>query len=272
MSLGWASYPALALVGLAAGTLNVIAGGGSFVTLPVMIFLGLPPTVANGTNRIAILVQDVAAVWGFERRKLVPWRWTVRAGLPAVVGALLGSWVAVHIGDASFRRILSLLMVVVSLASLWRPGSRKARKGAGSPDEGGADATMDPPDGAPAPPDGLAARFALGAGFFAVGVYGGFVQAGTGLLFLAVALWADFDLVRGNALKVLIILLWTPVSLFLFAASAKVDWGAGLALAVGNLVGALAGVHLTVLKGHRWVRRVVTGTVIVFAVALWLLP
>lgn len=256
MTWGWLSYVALAGVGVAAGALNVIAGGGSFLTLPAMIFLGLPPTVANGTNRIAILVQNVGAVWGFQRRKLVSWRWLLRAGLPALVGALLGAWLATLIGDRSFERILSVLMVVVALGSLWRPASAATGEREGAPDA----------------PRGGWRRAGLAAGFSLVGVYGGFVQAGTGFLFLAVLTWAGFDLVRGNALKVLVILLWTPLSLWVFAAHGQVAWAPGLALAAGNLSGALLGVRLTVLKGHAWVRRVVTVAVIAFAIVLWLVP
>jgi uncharacterized membrane protein YfcA len=249
----WWTYPALAAVGVVAGTLNVVAGGGSFLTLPAMIFLGLPPTVANGTNRIAILVQNAGAVWGFHRRRLVTWRWLLRVILPAAAGAVVGAWLAVRIGDQSFKRILSVFMVVVSLASLWRPSARE---------------TPDPPG----VPERLGARIALGAAFFLVGAYGGFVQAGTGFLFLAVLAWAGFDLVRGNAMKVLAILLWTPLALWQFAAGGQVEWLVGVALAAGNLSGAVIGVRLTVLRGSRWVRRVVTVTVIGFAVALWLMP
>ncbi len=283
MTHPWWSYPALALVGLAAGALNVIAGGGSFLTLPAMIFLGLPPTVANGTNRIAILVQNAGAVWGFQRRRLVAWRWLVRAAVPAVLGALLGAWLAVRVGDRAFEHILAVLMVVVSLVSLWRPGSgagsaegaaRRPGDGTDRPEErgDGADEPAPVPAAEPPPPAGRGARLALAGGFFLVGVYGGFVQAGTGFLFLAVLAWAGFDLVRGNALKVLVILLWTPLALWQFAASGQVDWLLGLALAAGNLSGALVGVRLTVLKGSRWVRQVVTVTVIAFAVLLWVLP
>lgn len=268
MSHPWWSYPALACVGLVAGALNVIAGGGSFLTLPAMIFLGLPPTVANGTNRIAILVQNAGAVWGFHRRRLVVWRWLLRAALPAVAGAILGAWLAVRIGNESFKHILSVLMVVIALVSLWRPGGGTKEDGEGAADEPPAGDDAPPP----APPVGAGARLALAGGFFVVGVYGGFVQAGTGFLFLAVLAWAGFDLVRANALKVLVILLWTPLALWQFAAGGQVEWLLGLALAAGNLSGALVGVRLTVLKGSRWVRRVVTVTVIAFAVLLWLLP
>jgi uncharacterized membrane protein YfcA len=109
----------------------------------------------------------------------------------------------------------------------------------------------------------------LAAGFFWVGIYGGFVQAGVGFLILAATTLAGLDLVRGNALKVLVVLVFTPLSLALFAIDGKVDWLLGAVLAAGHLAGALIGVRLTVLKGHRWVQQVVTATVVVFAVLLW---
>jgi len=243
MDGGWA-HLALFAAGAAAGTINVIAGGGSFLTLPLMIFLGLPPTVANGTNRVAILVQNVGAVWGFHRHRLVEPRWLAVAAVPALAGAGLGTWAAVEIGDAAFRRVLALLMVAVTLWTLWDPLSGRR--------------------GEPALRGPL-----LGLAFFVVGLYGGFVQAGIGFLLIAVVTLAGLDLVRGNALKVLVVLTFTPLSLALFAASGKVVWDLGLALAAGNLTGALVGVRLTVLKGHAWVKRVVTAAVIVFAVLLW---
>ena len=89
MTGDWWEYAALFAVGAVAGALNVIAGGGSFLTLPLMIFLGLPPTVANGTNRVAILVQNVGAVWGFHRHRVVEWRWLGMAAPPAIIGAVL---------------------------------------------------------------------------------------------------------------------------------------------------------------------------------------
>ena len=252
-------YPALFVAGVVAGALNVIAGGGTFLTLPLLIFAGLPPTVANGTNRVGILIQNVGAVWGFDRhrvleRSLVPW-----TALPSVVGAALGSWAALVTGDETFQRVLALLMVVISLWTLWDPIGRRARRASG----GGAEP-------APASPLDRRRKWLLAAAFFAVGIYGGFVQAGVGFLILAATTLAGLDLVRGNALKVLVVLAYIPLSLAIFAWQGKVVWGLGLVLAAGHLAGAFLGVHLTVLKGHRWVQRVVTVAVIAFAIKLWL--
>lgn len=111
----------LFLAGLVAGTLNVIAGGGSMLTLPLMIFLGLPPTVANGTNRVAILIQNVGASWSFHRRKLISREWLILAVPPAVVGAVLGTLVAVRIGDLAFQKILAVILVGAAAWTVWRP-------------------------------------------------------------------------------------------------------------------------------------------------------
>ena len=103
-----------------------------------------------------------------------------------------------------------------------------------------------------------------------MGLYGGFVQAGVGFLILAVTTWSGLDLVRGNAVKVLAVLLFTPLSLGIFAWQGQVHWPSGLALAVGMLAGGEIGARLTIGKGERWVRRVVTAAILVFAVKLWL--
>lgn len=251
MPEAWPELALLFAVGTIAGTLNVIAGGGTLLALPVMIFLGLTPTVANGTNRVAILIQNIAAVWRFHRHQIIDWRWLGLAAVPAVFGAVLGTWAAVEIGDAAFRRVLAAIMIAVALWTLWDPLRRRP--------------VGDSLDAA----DSKRGRLVLGAAFFVVGIYGGFVQAGIGFLILAVITFAGMNLVRGNAMKVLLVLAYTPIALAMFALSGKVDWGMGLALGAGNFVGALVGVRLTVLKGHSWIKRVVTLTVIAFAIRLW---
>lgn len=244
-------YLILVAAGTVAGTINVIAGGGSFLTLPVLIFLGLPPTVANGTNRIAILVQNVGAVASFQRHRLIGGRLLARAAAPALVGVVLGTWIAIEIGDETFRTLLAVIMIVVTLWTLWDPGGAVSGDGDRASRLG---------------------RASFPLVFFAIGIYGGFVQAGVGFLILAATTLAGLDLVRGNALKVALILTFTPVALAIFAWGGKVDWGMGAALACGNFAGGLLGARWTVLKGHAWVKRVVTVAVIGFAILLWVAP
>jgi uncharacterized protein len=240
-----APYIILVAVGILASTLNVLAGGGSFLTLPILIFLGLPTTIANGTNRLGVLMQNVGAVWGFHKAGVLDWQWALTASAPALVGSAIGTWAALHVGDDLFRRILAVVMVVVTLATLIAPNPQ--------------------PDARPR----SARSWVVGAGFFVVGLYGGFLQAGVGFLVLAITTWAGMDLVRGNAIKVVSVALLTLLALAIFIANDAVHWPMGLALAAGNAIGSQIGVHLAVTKGHRWVRGVVTITVIAFAVRLW---
>lgn len=235
-------------VGLAAGTLNVIAGGGSLLTIPVMIFLGLPPTVANGTNRIALIVQNVGAVWRFRSGGYLGRSWLLLALPPAVLGGVVGTLAGVRIGEVAFERILALVLIAAAAWTIWHP-------------------LRPPEDGDPAPPAG-GAKLAYAGGFFLIGLYGGFIQAGVGFVILAVTSLAGMNLIRANALKVTIVLAYLPLSLALYAWNGKVDWIWGLSLAVGNFLGALLGVRLQILKGHAWVRGVVTATIVVFALRL----
>ncbi len=251
----WAGYAVLFAVGGVAGVINVVAGGGSFLTLPVLIFMGLPAVVANGTNRVAILLQNVGAVWSFHRHGVVDWRAILWAAVPATAGSVLGTWGALVISDQAFKRVLAGLMVVVTLWTLWNPAgrNRSAR-----------------PHRSQLPATDWLGWLPLGAGFFLVGIYGGFVQAGVGFFILAVTTWVGLDLVRGNAVKVLSVLVFTTVSLAIFSWEGKVHWPMGLALAAGNVLGGLIGVRLTVLKGHAWVKGAVTVAIIVFAILLLL--
>ena len=99
---------ALFAVGLVSGALNVVAGGGSFLTLPVLLFVGLPAGEANATNRLGVLAQNVTGVWGFHRASSLDWRWAKAASVPALAGAALGAWMALQMSDFAFRRLLSV--------------------------------------------------------------------------------------------------------------------------------------------------------------------
>ena len=220
------------------------------LTLPVMIFLGLPPTVANGTNRVAILVQNVGAVGGFAHHRRIPTAWVAWTAPPALLGAALGTWAAVNVGELAFQRILAVVLMVMVVVTLW--GGRR---------QNDAEVEADPPVG-------LGRRAGLMAGFFFIGIYGGFIQAGIGFVILALLSACGLDLVRANALKATVVLIWTVMALGIFAWQGKVDWFMGGALALGNLTGALLGVRLAVLKGQGWIRKVVTLMVVIFAVRL----
>ncbi|HET7291651.1 MAG TPA: sulfite exporter TauE/SafE family protein [Vicinamibacteria bacterium] len=242
---GAAAAAVLVLAGFVASVLNVVAGGGSFIVLPILLFLGLPAADANGTNRVGIFLQNVGAVWDFERSRVLDRRLAVLASIPATLGAGAGAWLALLVDDRSFRRVLSAVMVAITL---WTLLDRRA--------EGRR-------EGKPASPGVLA------LGFLAVGFYAGFIQAGVGFLILAVTTMAGLDLVRGNALKVTVVLILTVLTLAIFVWHGHVRWVPGLALAAGSLAGGVAGARLTVLRGQGFVKAVLVATIAVFAVLLW---
>ncbi len=236
--------------GLLAGTLNSIAGGGSLLTLPLLIFIGLPATVANATNRIAIFIGGMGATHSFLRRRLIPSAWLRLALPPALAGVVLGTWGAARVGDVAFERILAVILVVAAAWIVWHP--------------------VTPPVESGAPLPAGKRRAVLVAAFFALGLYSGFIQAGIGFLFLALLSSQGLDLVRSNALKAPLILAFTGVSIALFAMAGLLDWVAGLNLALGQFFGAKLGVHLQVLKGQAWVRNVLTAAIVLFALRLLL--
>jgi uncharacterized membrane protein YfcA len=240
-------FVALAVVGFVAAIINVLAGGGSFLTLPLLLFLGLPASIANGTNRMGVLAQNFSAVFGFHRHQVLPVRWALAVSAPAVVGAGLGVWAALHVPDVAFRRILSLVMLAMTFGTLLY----RARRG-------------------PARTEIVHPwHWTMVVGFFLTGLYGGFLQAGVGFLALAMTTLGGLDMVRGNAVKVFTIMLLTLLSLAVFAGTGHVNWPAGVALAIGNLLGGAAGVRVAVFKGHQWLEHVVTATIVIFAVLLW---
>jgi uncharacterized membrane protein YfcA len=239
--------PALALVGVLAGFLNVLAGGGSLLTLPLLIFFGLPAAVANGTNRIAIFCQNIFAITGFKRQGVFPIRLAMLCIPPALIGSYFGARMAISVDEMLFRRLLALIMVGVLLFMVMDPMKRLQRP----------EATMTP-----------VRLVVLVVSFFGVGIYGGFVQAGVGFLIISGLLIHGLDLVRINAVKVLVIFAFTAVALAVFVMNGQVDYVLGLALAAGNSLGGWFASHMAVKKGHEWIKRFVIVTVLAFALRL----
>jgi len=242
--------PALMLVGVIAGFLNVLAGGGSLLTLPLLIFFGLPAATANGTNRVAIFCQNIFAITGFKRQGVFPIRLALLCMPPALLGSYLGANLAISVDEMLFRRLLAMIMVGVLLFMVFDPMKRFRSQ----------ERPMTP-----------MRTFVLIVSFFGVGVYGGFVQAGVGFLIITALLVHGLDLVRINAVKVLVIFAFTAVALGVFIVHGQVDYVLGLSLAVGNSLGGWIATHYAVKKGHDWIKRFVIVTVLVFALRL-LLP
>lgn len=245
----WWQIVSLVLIGVLAGWLNVMAGGGSLLTVPVMLFMGVPGPVANGTNRIAILAQNIVAVATFFRRGYSDFRLSLTLSLMATLGAVGGALVGVKLEGVWFNRILALVMVAVLI--IMATGGEAEKKVDGDPQ---------------ARPKNLLLGHVLmiGAGF-----WGGFIQVGVGFILMPILNRVlGLDLVRVNMHKVFVVLIYTIFALSVFASQLELLWWAGIALAVGNSVGGWLGAHTTIDKGEPLIRKVLYVVLIAFIVKL----
>ncbi len=248
--MDYSFFPLLVLGGFAAGFVNTLAGGGSMLTLPLLIVCGLPANVANGTNRVAILIQNISAVLAFRSKGVKPWRLGLWLALPASIGAAVGAGIAVEVDPEQLKKIFGAVLLVMCGVVFFQPG--RLLKGPGTGEE-----AMRP---------GLK-TFAV---FFVVGLWGGFAQVGVGFLYLAgIMICADMNLVYANAAKVLVVLLFTVFSLAIFFVNGQVEIVPGLVMAVGNASGAWFASVLSVKKGAPWVRIVLIATALLAAAKLF---
>ncbi len=254
-------------IGIIAGTLNVLAGGGSLLSLPVLVFLGLDGPVANGTNRVAILAQNTTAITGFRLRGFSDWKLSLSLALAALPGGIAGALLGTMVRGELFNRILGIILIAVLFYLTWQQWQKRRAFTAASTSGSKAETSPDGPD----KPGGLTSRqLILGhLALVVVGFYGGFIQAGVGFLLMAALHQVmGLDLVRVNMHKVFIVAVFTLAALVVFAVKCQVLWVPGLALAVGNSVGGWIGSQISVLKGEVWIRRVLYATLLLMAVRL----
>ncbi|MEE9389898.1 MAG: sulfite exporter TauE/SafE family protein [Candidatus Aminicenantaceae bacterium] len=228
-------------IGGIAGFTNVMAGGGSSLTLPALIFMGLEPSLANGTNRIAIVIQNISAVASFRKNRIHRFKLSFQFALFTLPGAIIGAFLAVRVSDVLFQRILGAVLILITI-SMFFSRSRKHEREA---------------------QDNHSNKLIYLA-LFGIGFYGGFLQVGVGFLFMA-ALYhvLRLDMVFVNMHKVFIILIYTLPALLIFAITGNVNWKFGLILAAGNALGAWWGAHMAV-KGGEKIIRIILAIVIAF--------
>ena len=227
MELDLSGILLLCLTGFLAGGINTVAGGGSNLTLPALMILGLPADIANASNRIAVLMQCAVGVAGFDKHKSLDRAAIGPILLPTIIGGVCGAVAAALLPNLYLKPILLGTILTVSVVILVKPN------------------TIAPPPGTPvlSPSQHRGAWWAL----FASGVYGGFVQAGVGFILLAaLAGGLRYDLLRANALKMTCTLAFTVLSLAIFIAFGQVRWAPGLILACGTMAGAHLAVKVAV--------------------------
>ena len=237
-------YIILFLVGIVVGFVNVMAGGGSLLSIPIMLFMGVPGPVANGTNRIAIIAQMATAVVAFFKRGYSDFRLSLSLALAALPGAVAGAYAGTRLDGIWFNRIVAIITLAVMLLMAIKQDEKTY---AGTPSE---------------KPRLLLAHILM----FFVGLYGGFIQIGIGFLFLPILnRTLGLDLVRVNMHKTFIISFYTTAALIVFAWQVEIFWVLGICLAVGTSIGAWLSAHVQVSKGE-WIIKVVLNTVLVLII------
>jgi uncharacterized membrane protein YfcA len=237
-------------VGIVAGFLNVMAGGGSLLTVPVMVFMGLPGPVANGTNRIAILAQNLTAIATFARQGFQDFRLSLSLAACAIPGAVAGAFLGVHLEGIWFNRALALIMLGVLLVMHFDRGTKER-----------------PENYQPTRRQLLNGHLLM----IGVGFWGGIIQLGIGFIIMPVLNRVmGLDLVRTNMHKVFVIAAYTVVALLIFASQVELVWMVGLALAAGNSIGGYLGARFTIRGGERMIRWVLNIVLIAFILKLLL--
>lgn len=238
---------ALFAVGFISGWVNVLAGGGSILSVPVMVFMGMPGPVANGTNRIGIILQNIAAVSGFFRKGFSDFRLSLSLAAMASIGAFFGAQIGARLDGVWFERTLAIIMIAVLILMLTGGAKTQGRSKESNPRN-----------------LALGHVLMIGAGF-----WGGFIQIGVGFILMPILYRVmGLDLVRVNMHKVFIALVFSIVALAVFASEVKIEWGLGLALALGSALGGWAGAHAAVEKGAALIKRVFTIALAAMAVKL----
>ncbi len=238
----WWEAMLLVLGGTAAGIVNAVAGGGSMLTVPLLVLAGVPGNAANGSNRLGILTGNLASAAEFRRLGV---QGLAHAGVvigPAIAGSLVGSLAINRLTDGAFETVFGLLMIPLVLLTINKPKPKT---------------------------DGTSwSRNTTMIVFFGVGIYGGAVQAGVGLVMLAALSRAGFDLVTANSIKVLVNLAVTCVALPIFILQGEIRWIPAILLALGLTAGGWAGARLGVSKGEQWIRRIMIFAALALALRL----
>ncbi|MFS4447276.1 sulfite exporter TauE/SafE family protein [Maribacter sp. 2307UL18-2] len=245
----WYHYPLLIVVGFAVGFINTVAGGGSLLSLPVLIFLGLPPSVANGTNRVAIIIQTAIATAGFKSKGVSTAPFNIYLGISALLGAIIGAQIAVDIKGETFNRILAIIMIIVVLIILFKPKIKLMEL-----------------------QERLTGKYLwIGViAFFFFGIYGGFINAGLGFIIILFLHYVHhMTLVRANATKVAVVFIYTLSALAIFIWNDKVIWKVGLIMAIGNATGGWLASRVSVDKGDGFIKTFLVIMVAAMSIKLW---
>jgi uncharacterized membrane protein YfcA len=235
--------------GLLTGVINSISAAGSLVSLPALIFAGLPIDIANGTNRIGILALCGSAVMGLKSKQVKHDNYIWWLSLAVIPGAISGAVVAVNIDKSILIWVLRVLVIVFILITAFNPVSQLANS----------NPIMTTPR-----------KIIAFIGYFFAGIYGGFIQAGTGFFLMLISWFVHkFPLAKTNYFKNFLMMIYTVPALIVFALNGLVDLKYGLILALGGSIGAWAASRWSVYANPIWVKRGVIAILSLLLIILW---
>ncbi len=246
--MSWAEVTTLIISGVLVGFINTLAGGGTIITVSLLIFLGLPINVANGTNRIAVLLQTLVAVVSFRKQKLLDSKKGLLLCMPSIIGSVSGSFVAANIQAGILEKVVAVAMFLLLFFIVYKP-ERWLKPHSKSVIQ--------------------KVFWYEHIAYLIIGFYGGFIHIGVGFFMIAaLVLMSGYDLLKANAVKNLLVLAYAPFSLAVFLYYGQVNWHYGLILSIGNVAGALIASRVAVTWGSGFIRWVMIIVIIITALQL----
>ena len=239
----------LLIVGLISGMVNTVSGGGSLLTLPILIFIGLPPNVANGTNRVVIVAQSLSGSIGYSSKGIYSYPFNIYLGISASIGAYIGAKIALNIDGEIFNKILAVIIIIVGALIFIQ--KKKLTNFVYERTTG------------------KYLWFSMLV-FFVFGIYGGFINAGIGILImLFLNRLNQMSLVKSNATKVSVVFIYSLFALLIFAYNNSIDWKMGISMATGSIFGAWFASRWSVKKGDNLIRHAVIISTAIISIKLW---
>ena len=232
--------------GILVGIINTLGGGGSVITMSLFMAMGMPIALANGTNRIAVLLQNLSATVAFLRKGMLHIKSGLLLSIPAIIGNIFGAMVATEVSESVFKICLSVVLAIILIYLVLGKDNEQVTGG-----------------------HGLKIKWWHYLLFFIIGFYGGYIYIGLGFLILAITIWTmKLDIITANVIKGFVIFLSTPFALAVFIYNGQVEWMAGLLHGVGNILGALLASHWAMSWGVKFVRWFTLFIIVVFFIDL----
>jgi len=236
----------LLFCGLLSGAINTLAGGGSLITLPMMIFLGLPPTIANGTNRVQLIFQNIFAVYGFKTKGISNFKFSSYLSISALLGSIIGAYIAIDFNENDFKKLLSIIMILVMFSILLKNKRETLEI------------------------NKIKNKWPSILIFFFIGIYGGFIHAGVGFLMILTLSKINYlKIAHSNSIKVFVALIFSTAAFLIFLYEGKVNWIYGINIGIGSALGGFFASRWSYNKSDKKFRYFLSLIILIMAIRLW---